>query len=104
MAMKLVKKTDEYSIYKRGDDRYAVKGADKQPINGLDKARILVEEGLIKVTLPNPSAAAEEAEEVAAEAPEGEASAAAEAPAEEAAAAEEEAPAEAEAPAEDEDK
>ena len=36
MAMKLVKKTDEYSIYQRGDERYAVKGADKLPINGDD--------------------------------------------------------------------
>ena len=46
MAMKLVKKTEEYAIYLRGDERYAVKGADKQPINGDDKVRILVEEGL----------------------------------------------------------
>ena len=42
MAMKVVKKTDEYTIYQRGDNRYAVKGADKKPINGDDKARILV--------------------------------------------------------------
>ena len=42
MAMKLVKKTDDYSIYQRADNRYAVQGADKQPINGDDKARILV--------------------------------------------------------------
>ncbi len=52
MAMKLVKKTDDYSIYARGDDRYAVKDAAKNPVNGDDKVRILVEEGLIKAALP----------------------------------------------------
>ena len=98
MAMKLVKKTDEYSIYQRGDNRYAVKGADKKPVNGAEKARILVEEELIKVTLP--------AEPVAEEAPAEEAApveeAAGEEAAEEAPAAEEEAPAEDAAPAEEE--
>ena len=93
MAMKLVKKTAEYSIYKRSDDRYAVKDANKQPINGEEKVKILVAEDLIKVTLP-----AEPAEEAAEE------EAAEEAPAEEAAA-EEPAEAEAEeAPAEEADK
>jgi len=78
MAMKLVKKTSEYSIYKRNDDRYAVKDANKSAVNGDEKARILSEEGLIKVAV---AAAVEEvAEEVAEEAP------AEDAPAEEAAA------------------
>ena len=86
MAMKLVKKTDEYSIFLRSDERYAVKDANKNPINGDDKVRILVEEGLIKAAVP-----AEPVEQ--------------EAVAEEEAAAEEEAPAEEdEAAAEDEDK
>lgn len=99
MAMKLVKKTDEYSIYLRGDERYAVKDANKKPINGDEKARILVAEELIKVTLPAEPAPEEEAAEEEA----GEAEAAAdEAPAEEAAA-EEEAPA-AEEEAAEEDK
>ena len=31
MSMKLVKKTAEYSIYQRGDERYAVKNAARQP-------------------------------------------------------------------------
>lgn len=92
MAMKLVKKTAEYSIFQRSDNRYAVKDANKQPVNGDEKARILLAEELIKVTLP--------AEPVAEEAPAEDAEAAAEeapAEAEEAAeepAAEEEAPAE----------
>ena len=50
--MKLVKKTTQYSIFRRGDDRYAVKDARKKPVNGADKARILLEEDLIKATLP----------------------------------------------------
>lgn len=99
MAMKLVKQTAEYSIYRRGDDRYAVKNADKKPVNGEEKARILLAEELIKVTLP----AEKPVEEPAAEEAEAEAesSGAEEAPAEEAAA--EETPAE-EAPTEDADK
>ena len=61
MAMKLVKKTAEYTIFKRSDDRYAVKGADKKPVNGDDKVKILLAEELIKVTLPaEPEAVAEE--------------------------------------------
>ena len=103
MAMKLVKKTVEYTIYQRGDDRYAVKDADKQPVNGEEKVRILLAENLIKVTAPSAPAEPEAAEaeapaaEEAAEAPAAEASEE-EAPAAEAAA--EEAPAE-EAPAEE---
>ena len=44
MAMKLVKKTAEYTIYQRGDDRYAVKDANKNAVNGDEKVRILVAE------------------------------------------------------------
>ena len=89
MAMKLVKKTAEYSIYKRSDDRYAVKDADKKPVNAEEKVKILVAEGLVKVTLP---AEPEEAPaEEAAEEPAAETEAAEEAPAEEAPAEEEEA-------------
>ncbi|WP_414982114.1 hypothetical protein [Congregibacter sp.] len=74
--MKLVKKTDDYSIFQRGDERYAVKDAAKKAVNGEEKVRILLEEGLITVT----EAAAVEA--VVEEAPAEEA-AADEAPAEE---------------------
>lgn len=52
MAMKLVKKTDEYSIYQRGDKRYAVEDARKKAINGDEKVRILVAEDLLKVMTP----------------------------------------------------
>ena len=106
MAMKLVKKTAEYSIYKRGDERYAVKDANKKAVNGEEKARILLAEDLIKVTLPAKPVVEEEA---AVEAPEEEAAlaeapveeaAVEEAPVEEEAAVVEEAPAAEEAPAE----
>lgn len=70
MAMKLIKKTDEYSIYQRGDDRYAVKDAHKKPVNGDEKARILLAEELIKVTLPAEPAPEEESAEEEAEATE----------------------------------
>ena len=98
MAMKLVKKTDDYSIYQRGDKRYAVEDASKSAVNGEEKVRILVEEGLITVSVAAaPEAVVEEAAEEAAE--EGVEEATEEVAAEEAPA--EEAPAEA---AEDEDK
>ena len=78
MAMKLIKKMAEYKIFMRGDDRYAVQDANGKPINGEEKVRILMEEDLIKVTLPSPKGEASEcdgaadsgdgAKEVAAEA------------------------------------
>lgn len=72
--MKLVKKTDEYSIFQRRDNRYAVKNADKQSVNGEDKAKILLAEGLITLTAPAPAEApAEEAAEESADAPAAEA-------------------------------
>ena len=101
MAMKLVKKTAEYSIYQRSDNRYAVMDANKNPVNGDDKVSILLAEDMVKVSVAAAPVAEEApAEEVAEEVTE-EAPAAEEAP-EEAAAAEE-TPAE-EAPAEGEDK
>ena len=63
--MKLVKKTEQYSIYKRGDDRFAVKDANKKSVNGEEKARILVAEDFVKVTRPA-KPAVEEAPAVAA--------------------------------------
>ena len=61
MAMKLIKKTADYKIFMRGDDRYAVQDASGKPVNGEEKVRILVEEELIKVTVPSPKDEAPEA-------------------------------------------
>lgn len=89
MTMKLVKKTADYSIYLRGDERYAVKDSAKKPVNGDEKVKILLAEGLITVAEPSapaepePEAAEEAAEEASAEA-EGEEAADAEEASEEA--------------------
>ena len=101
MAMKLVRKTADYKIFLRGDNRYAVQNANGKPVNGEEKVNILIAEELIKVTAPTEAApeVVEEAEEVVEEAAADEM--AAEEPAEEEAPAEE--PAEEEAPADDEE-
>ena len=65
MAMKLIKKTTDYKIFVRGDERYAVQDSSGKPVNGEEKVRILVEEELIKVTVPAPKEEAPEAEEAA---------------------------------------
>ena len=65
MAMKLIKKTAEYKIFMRGDDRYAVQDASGKPVNGEEKVRILVEEDLIKVTLPSPKEEVAESDDAA---------------------------------------
>ena len=57
--MNVEKKTSEYTIYKRRDGRYAVRGKDKTMVHGDDKAKILLAEGLIKQSVANPNKAAE---------------------------------------------
>ena len=104
MAMKLVRKTADYKIFLRGDNRYAVQNAAGKPVNGEEKVNILIAEELVTVSAPpapEPEVVETEEEVVAEEA--AEEPAAEEAPAEEPAA--EEAPAEEpaaeEAPAEE---
>lgn len=65
--MKVVKKTDDYTILQRRDNRYAVVDNNKKPVNGEDKVKILVAEELLKVTLPAPKEEEAPAEEAAAE-------------------------------------
>ena len=104
MAMKLIKKSADYKIFVRGDDRYAVQDSNGRSVNGEEKVRILVEEELIKVAVPSaPAAVADEVEVVAEEAAEQVESeeSAPEAPAVEETPAEDEAPAVEEAPAEE---
>ena len=80
--MEVVKKTGEYTIYKKKSGRYGVQGSNKKWINGDEKIKILLSEGLIKATAPKPVEAAP-AEEAATEeaAPASEASEEAPAPA-----------------------
>lgn len=61
--MKTVKKTAEYTIFQRKDERYAIRGADRSWINGDAKVTILQTEGLLKKPEPKPA----EPEEVAAD-------------------------------------
>ena len=94
--MKVVKKTEMFTIYVKSSGRFAVKDANKNWINAEEKVKILVENGFIKAFVP-PVKKESDVEQEINEAP------AEEAPAEEAPAAEapaEEAPAE-EAPEED---
>jgi hypothetical protein len=83
--VKVIARTDEYTIYQKRNERYGVKDANRNWINGDQKVAILLEHKLIEAPVPK----APEPEEVEAPAEE---AAEAEAPAEEAA--EEEAPAE----------
>lgn len=64
--MELVKKAKEYSVYKKKSGRHCVLNASKQWIRGEDKVKILLKEGLIKLT---PAKKKEEAPAAAAEAP-----------------------------------
>ena len=101
MKMKVVKKTEMFTIYVKSSGRFAVKDANKNWINAEEKVKILVENGFIKAFVP-PVKKESDVEQEINEAPAEEAPAE-EAPEEEAPAAEApaaEAPAE-EAPAED---
>lgn len=50
--MKVVLKTDEYTIFQRRDERHAIKDADKSWINGDAKIAILLEHKLISAAAP----------------------------------------------------
>ena len=79
--MKVIKKTKDYVIYKKGSGRYAIKDADKNWVNADEKIKILLAEKLVKTVAPAP--APKKSEEAPA-APVEEAPVAEEAPAEEA--------------------
>ena len=63
--MKTVVKADAYTIFQRRDERYAIKDANGNAVNGDEKTKILAEHDLIKL-----SVAAAPVEEPAAEAAE----------------------------------
>ena len=50
--MKTIKKTAEYTIYQKRNNRYAVKGVNANWLNGEEKVAILLAENLIKLTQP----------------------------------------------------
>ena len=66
--METVKETENYTIFKKRNGRYGVRTTDKMRkwINGDEKAKILSDEGLIKLSAPAPAQEAP-AEEVPAE-------------------------------------
>jgi hypothetical protein len=94
ILMELIKKTDDYTIYKKRSGRYAVQNKDKKYLTEKEKVEILLAEKLIKLSPSKkpveeaPAAEAPVEEAPAAEAPVEEAPAA-EAPVEEAPAAKE---------------
>lgn len=55
--MEKVKSTDNYTIFKKKNNRYAVKASNGW-VNGDEKVKILVSEKLITVALPKVEAAA----------------------------------------------
>lgn len=98
MAMKLVRKTADYKIFLRGDNRYAVQNAAGKPVNGEEKVDILIAAELVTVAPPPaPEPEVVEAEEAPAEEPVAEEAPVEEPVAEEAPAADQEAPADKEA-------
>jgi len=61
--MKVVKKTNEYSVMKKRSGRWAVMGADNKFVNGDAKIKILVAEGLVEAPKKAEEAEAAEASE-----------------------------------------
>ena len=50
--MKVVKKTEMFTIYVKSSGRFAVKDANKNWVNAEEKVKILVENGFIKAFVP----------------------------------------------------
>jgi len=64
--MKVIKETKEYTILQKRSGRYGIRSKDKTWINGDEKRKILLAEGLVKVAAakaPEPTAAAETTDE-----------------------------------------
>lgn len=66
--MELVKKTDNYTIYKKRSGRYAVQNKDKKYLTEKEKVEILLTEKLIKIS-PSKKPVEEAPAEAPAEAP-----------------------------------
>ena len=63
--MEVVKQTDEYTVIKKRSGRFGVKNSAGKWINGEDKVKILIAEGLIKAAMPAEKPAEEAASEEA---------------------------------------
>ncbi|MFT6067758.1 MAG: hypothetical protein ACJAT2_001101 [Bacteriovoracaceae bacterium] len=59
--MEVVKQTDEYTVIKKRSGRFGVKNSAGKWINGEDKVKILIAEGLIKAAMPAEKPVEEEA-------------------------------------------
>jgi len=73
--MQVVARTDEYTIYKKRNQRYAVLNKDREWVRGDDKVAVLLAHNLIEVPTPKAPEHPEEpeaAEAAAAEEAEGE--------------------------------
>ena len=79
--VKVIARTDEYTIYQKRNERYAVKSASRAWVNGAEKVAILLEHKLIEAAAPKAPEPEASEETVAADE-----AATAEAPAEEPAA------------------
>ena len=55
----MVKKASNHKIVKRGDGRYEVRVRGGKRINGLEKTKILIDAGLVKMKIKAPAAAEE---------------------------------------------
>ena len=67
--MEIVKETEEYQIVKKRSGRYGIRKRDRSWVTGDEKGKILVSEGLIKLTEstkePEPEETPAEGEEAA---------------------------------------
>ena len=62
-SMEIVKKTKTYTVIKKRTGRYGVLGANGKWINGNEKIKILLDEGLIKVPAPKAPETTSDAED-----------------------------------------
>ena len=51
--MKVVAKTEDYTIYQKRNQRYGIRKDDRNWVNGADKVAILLEHKLIEVAATN---------------------------------------------------
>lgn len=65
--MQVVTRTDEYTIYKKRNQRYAVRNKDREWVRGDDKVAVLLAHNLIEAPTPKAPEQPEEPEAAAGE-------------------------------------